>query len=41
MAVERDMLDGLRVARRFDIRDGRLFLYRGNDLLLTFRGENK
>ena len=41
MAVERDMLDGLRVARRFDIRDGRLSLYRGNDLLLTFRGENK
>ena len=41
MAVERDMLDGLRVARRFEIRDDRLYLYRGSDLLLTFRGEDK
>jgi heat shock protein HslJ len=41
MSVERDMLDGLREARRFEIRDGRLRLYRGNELLLTFRPENK
>ena len=41
MAVERDMLDGLRSARRFEIKNGRLILYRGGDLLLTFRGENK
>ena len=41
MSVERDMLDGLRDARRFEVRDGRLHLYRGNELLLTFRPENK
>ena len=41
MSVERDMLDGLRAARRFEMRDGRLHLYRGNELLLTFRPENK
>jgi heat shock protein HslJ len=41
MSVERDMLDGLRAARRFEIRDGRLHIYRGNELLLTFRPENK
>jgi heat shock protein HslJ len=41
MSVERDMLDGLRMARKFEIKDGRLFLYRGNELLLTFRGEAK
>lgn len=41
MSVERDMLDGLQQANRFDIRDSRLFLYRGNELLLTFRGEKK
>jgi len=41
MSVERDVLDGVREARRFEIRDGRLRLYRGNELLLTFRPENK
>jgi putative lipoprotein len=41
MSVERDMLDGLRDARRFELRDGRLQLYRGSELLLTFRPENK
>jgi heat shock protein HslJ len=41
MAVERDMLDGLRDANRYEMRDGRLFLYRGTDLLLTFRGDKK
>ena len=41
MSVERDMLVGLREARRFEIRAGRLLLYRGNELLLTFRPENK
>jgi heat shock protein HslJ len=41
MAVERDMLDGLRAAKRFEIRGDRLYLYRGSELLLTFRGEDK
>jgi heat shock protein HslJ len=41
MSVERDVLDGVREARRFEIRDGRLRLYRGKELLLTFRPENK
>jgi heat shock protein HslJ len=41
MEVERSLFDGLRRANRYDIRDGRLFLYRGSDLLLTFRGERK
>jgi putative lipoprotein len=41
MSVERDMLDGLRSARRYEFRDGRLHLYRGSELLLTFRPENK
>lgn len=41
MSTERDMLEGLRLANKYEIRDGRLFLYRGRDLLLTFRGEHK
>lgn len=41
MAVEREMLAGLRQASRFELRDGRLFLYRNRELLLTFRGERK
>ena len=41
MAVERDLFDGLRTANRFEISDGRLRLYRGRTLLLTFRGERK
>ena len=41
MSVEREMLDGLRAARRYEIKDGRLHLYHGSELLLTFRPENK
>lgn len=41
MAVERDMLDGLQAANRYEIRENRLFLYRNQELLLTFRGEKK
>lgn len=41
MSVERDLFEGLRFARRFEIKDGRLHLYRGNEILLTFRGEDK
>jgi heat shock protein HslJ len=40
-SVERDMLDGLQRADRFEIRDGRLMLYRGSEILLTFRPEQK
>ena len=39
MSVDREMLGGLRAANRFEIRDSRLFLYRGQELLLTFRRE--
>lgn len=41
MSVERDMLEGLRNASRYEIRDGRLNLYSSREVLLTFRGENK
>lgn len=41
MTVERHFLDGLRETNRYEIRDGRLFMYRGNNLLLTLRGERK
>ena len=41
MDVEREFLDGLRRADRFEIKDGRLFLYDGRKLLLTLRGEAK
>jgi heat shock protein HslJ len=41
MTIEREFLDGLRAANRFEIKDGRLFLYRGRNLLLTLRGEAK
>ncbi len=37
MSVEREFLDGLRSANRYNIRNGKLFLYRGNVLLLTLR----
>jgi heat shock protein HslJ len=39
MQVERAMLDGLRTADRFTIDQGVLQLFRGQRLLLTFRGE--
>ncbi len=41
MTVERELFDGLRTANRFEIKDGRLFLYQGKTLLLTLRGEAK
>jgi heat shock protein HslJ len=41
MSVQREMLDGLRVSNRYEIRDGRLNLYRGNRLELTFRPDGK
>jgi heat shock protein HslJ len=41
MQVEREFLDGLRNANRFEIRDNRLKLYKGNEILLTLRGERK
>lgn len=41
MQVERGFLDGLRNANRFAIRDNRLMLYRGNEILLTLRGLEK
>lgn len=41
MTTEREFFDGLRVADRYEIRDGRLFLYKGRKLMLTLRGEAK
>lgn len=41
MKIEREFLDALREADRFEIRDGRLFLSRGRELLLTLRGESR
>lgn len=41
MEVERGLLNGLRNADRYEIKAERLYLYRGQDLLLTFRGEQK
>ena len=41
MQLEREFLDGLRNATRYEISDGHLHLYRKNVLLLTFRGEPK
>jgi heat shock protein HslJ len=39
--TEREFLDGLRAAKRYEIRDGHLRLFSSNKLLLTFRGEPK
>ena len=41
MDLEREFLDGLRQADRYEIKDGKLFLYDGKKLLLTLRGEAK
>jgi heat shock protein HslJ len=41
MATERDLLDGLQQADRFELRDDHLFLYRGREILLNFRAETK
>lgn len=41
MTIERDFLDGLRTANRYEIENERLMLYRNKRLLLTFDGVNK
>lgn len=41
MSIERDFLDGLRQANRYEIERGKLMLYRNQRLLLTFDGERK
>lgn len=41
MAIERQFLDGLRNANRYQIKRDRLMLYRNTRLLLTLAGENK
>lgn len=41
MQTERELFDGLKRANKFDISGNRLRLYRGSELLLTFRGERK
>jgi heat shock protein HslJ len=41
MSIEREFLDGLRQANRYEIERGKLMLYRNQRLLLTFDGERK
>ena len=41
MTIEREFLDGLRQANRYEIARGKLMLYRNQRLLLTFAGQNK
>ncbi|MEO8649884.1 MAG: META domain-containing protein [Acidobacteriota bacterium] len=41
MTVQKDLFDGLRVVNRYKIGANRLYLYNGQKLLLTFRGERK
>ena len=41
MTIEREFLDGLRNANRYEIARGKLMLYRNNRLLLTLSGEAK
>lgn len=41
MAIEREFLNGLREANRYEIRRGKLMLYRSNRLLLTLDGQAK
>lgn len=41
MTIEREFLDGLRSATRYEIKDGKLILYQDRRLLLTFTGEAK
>ncbi len=41
MKIEREFLDGLEKANRYDIRRDKLMLYQNNRLLLTFNGERK
>jgi heat shock protein HslJ len=41
MNIEREFLDGLRIADRFEIKTDRLMFYRRGKLLLAFTGEKK
>ena len=41
MNIERDFLDGLRSADRYEVKGDKLMLYRRNKLLLTFTGRKK
>lgn len=41
MNIEQEFFDVLRKANRFEVTDGRLFLYRGRELLLTLLGTDK
>jgi len=41
MNIERQFLDGLRVANRFEVRGDKLLLYHDRKLLLTFLGRDK
>jgi heat shock protein HslJ len=41
MNTEREFLDGLQKANRYELKGRKLFLYAGKKLLLTFSGKNK
>lgn len=41
MNVEREFMNGLQNTDRYEIKGEKLFLYRGSEILLTFRAENK
>jgi heat shock protein HslJ len=41
MKIEREFLDGLENANRYEIQRDKLMLYQNNRLLLTFSGERK
>jgi len=41
MSIERQLLDSLDKTDNFEIKDGKLFMFEGRELLLTFRGESK
>lgn len=41
MTIERGFLDGLQNADRFEIKDGKLFIFNGETLLLEFEGTKK
>jgi heat shock protein HslJ len=41
MQVEKEFLDGLQNTNRYEIKNGKLFLYQDANILLTFVGQNK
>jgi heat shock protein HslJ len=41
MSIERQFLDGLRKANRYEIKSGKLILFRNDKVLLSFVGESK